>query len=324
MVATNTLQTDPDIYIVYRRLLTLKRMLLRMGHTKVKILELFTYYRAQGHPALHPTFYQQQQYAPAHTDNVAALAKRSPLPLRQGPVYLLLDSLWRYGCNIADDFIILTPAGPPIHLLTAPHQQLRPRITHMVRYAQIQREAQRQPRMADLVDYDATLQAEIHRYSGVTEETEHIGLLKQVQLSIIWTTSKAAHAHKVATNDCEWCGQANGGTHHIFWACPGPSQVFTHLRAQLFELYEFDPAQLPTCLRLCGLPPAMAPYTIKLSGRTRDGAQEILHNRPFLADETTPLRIPHDIFCHHRHTTLLCNKWSRPINMIYPSNRTME
>eukprot|EP00969_Alexandrium_andersonii_P120099 5309658-Alexandrium_andersonii.AAC.1 len=75
----------------------------------------------------------------------------------------------------------------------------------------------------------------------------------------VWTAEDADRAEPGVLHVCPRCGEVSAGLHHLLWLCPATAACREELWAKVGR---FDPDSLPPCLRLHGIPPAMAAHPI--------------------------------------------------------------
>lgn len=122
-----------------------------------------------------------------------------------------------------------------------------------------------------------------------TNDTRH----KRFLANALWSRVRLAHAGKIQSCTCNKCGLTDESMDHLLWGCSANSMALDKLKRAwigIEPLFNADMllADLPACLRICGLVPCILPLGLTLKhvkllqcyfveilaewGRTRDGA----------------------------------------------------
>lgn len=141
--ANTTITTDPQAAILSKRVSTLRRIHDKHPHLRQTLQDNYDAYQALGHKATsisqhdiydsHATAVQEGFLKPfAHALNATTTTGATTTTWKfkhnytKGPVGLLLDSIAKHGAAIDPAYTIHQHHEPPLHILSAPWQSLKP------------------------------------------------------------------------------------------------------------------------------------------------------------------------------------------------------
>ena len=249
LFSTGPSGTDLEINanILYKRIMTLRRIIGKNRGTVNISKELVRDYRAHDYPGVlkNGTNWDKLQPAPANNRHLWT----TPFPPR-GAIGFLLLSLYQVGAVVDDDLKIHRAREVPIDIVNLPIQHLKAAVWHLAKSARCAAEEKTRKDHHCLWEIDdyATKQ-QLNSMSAA-----HQRLLKVVQSAGAWTLNALKHLGKVKTGECPYCDmKVELDAEHLHCVCP----FFDQARYNSDEgLKEIPLTELPPSLKL-GVAPAM-------------------------------------------------------------------